>query len=193
MNHFKTATTYSYVAYRNKVTEDLTLQIENNSLEDAEIINYTKLNQSRMNRLDKTMQIDTDLKNMLQNLASTYTFYVISEGWCGDAAQLLPIINKITEATSNITLKIIFRDQNLEIMDQYLTNGSRSIPKLVIYNEKEEEIATWGPRPVEATQLVIDLKTQYGGITEEVKKKKKKWYNQDKGITTQNEIIALLK
>lgn len=193
MNRFKAATAYSYLEYRKIITEDLALQIEINNPDEAEIVNYTKLNQSRMNRLDKTMQIDTNLKNMLQNLASTYTFYVISEGWCGDAAQLLPIINKITEATSNITLKIIFRDQNLEIMDQYLTNGSRSIPKLVIYNEKEEEIATWGPRPAEATQLVIDLKNQYGGITEEVKEGLQKWYNQDKGITTQNEIIALLK
>ena len=89
---------------------------------------------------------------------------------------------------------MVLRDENDELMQQYLTNGGKSIPKLIAVSEDlEKELFTWGPRPAEAVQLVIDLKAKYGGITEEVKEALQKWYIEDKGISLQNEMIELIK
>ena len=117
----------------------------------------------------------------------------ISEGWCGDAAQLLPIFNKMALLAVAIDLKIVFRDENQELMNMFLTNGSKSIPKLLIL-EKEtlEVLKNWGPRPKGATQLIKSYKEQYGIIDETAKIELQMWYLQDKGLSTQKEIIDLM-
>lgn len=186
-----TTKTYNYKAYREKVTNDLKEKLAH-SPEDH-LVHYIQLNETRMNRLDKTIKITDEISDKLQQLTQSYTFYVLSEGWCGDAAQVLPVINKIAEATSNIDLKIIFRDENLEIMNQYLTNGTQSIPKLVIYDNNQEEIATWGPRPEPAAMIIINDKAKHGVVTDEGKMALQLWYTKDKGVTIQNEILSLLK
>lgn len=193
MNIFINTKTYNYVDYRKHVEHDLEIKLLSSDADKDEMIPYIQLNKSRMNRLDKTITLPEDVLSRLKALEHSYIFYVISEGWCGDAAQIVPIINVMVNAVPSIDLRIILRDDNLEIMDQYLTHGARSIPKLVIFDAQGNEVATWGPRPKAAAQLVIDLKEQYGGITQEVKEGLQKWYNTDKGYTTMTEILDLLK
>lgn len=193
MNLFTNAKWYSYVDYRNHVDQDLEKKLQTADAATDELVPYIQLNQSRMNRLDKTIALPEDVASRLNALEHKYIFYVISEGWCGDAAQIVPIINVMVNAAPSIDLKIVLRDNNLEIMDQYLTNGTRSIPKLVIFDTQGNEVATWGPRPKAAAQLVVDLKAQYGGITQEVVEGLQKWYNTDKGYTTMTEILDLIK
>ncbi|UYW01258.1 thioredoxin family protein [Flavobacterium agricola] len=185
------ATAFTYAAYREKVSQDLQYKLTHTP--DDALLPYTQLNETRMNRLDKTIVLTDEVRAKLQQLKQKYTFYVISEGWCGDAAQLLPVINKLVEGTDAIQLKIIFRDDNLDIMNQYLTNGSQSIPKLIILDDKDDEVAVWGPRPVPATELIQENKKQFGKVTDEGKAALQVWYNKDKGETTQKEIVALLK
>jgi hypothetical protein len=190
MSTLSTANTYSYEAYREKVSKDLHDKLQN--LPEDHLIQYIQLNETRMNRLDKTINLTDEVSLKLQQLKQKYTFYVISEGWCGDAAQILPVINKIASFTSLIDLKIIFRDENIDIMNQYLTNGTQSIPILVIFDANDNQIAVWGPRPKDAAAIIIEDKLKNGKVTDEGKTALQLWYTKDKGITIQNEIIALL-
>lgn len=156
-------------------------------------IEYTKLNQRRMKRWDKTFKISEDNLNALAKSNSKLTILAITESWCGDAAASLPIINKIAEANSNISLKVVLRDQSLDLMEAFLTNGTMSIPKLIIINEDDDEvIGEWGPRPSTATKMVQACKAEHGKLTEEFKQDLQLWYNKNKGENILTDFLALL-
>src|SRR5690606_18570796 len=132
--------------------------------------------------------------NTVNQLSEKQIWLVLSESWCGDAAQNVSVLAKIAAQNPLIDLRIVLRDDNDELMQRYLTNGGKSIPKLIaISDDFETELFNWGPRPAEAIQLVIDLKNKYGAITDEVKEALQKWYNEDKGISLQKEMIQLIK
>ena len=158
-----------------------------------EKINYTKLNLSRSKRLDKKGTINEAFQQRFKNTCEKQTWLAISEPWCGDAAQTLPFVNKIAELSENIDLKIVLRDEHTELMDQFLTNGSKSIPKLVILNDQFEVLAHWGPRSQAATKLVVDYKTEHGQLDDDFKKQLQVWYNKDKGESIVNELATIVK
>lgn len=185
---------FSYQEYRNHVTL-LSDEGKTTGHEQTEaLVNYTKLNESRLHRLDKTMVVVDEVKTFLENLDKDYTWLVISESWCGDAAQILPIINKMAEVSNKIDLRIVLRDDNDDLMNLFLTNGTRSIPKLIFIDKKTNEVINdFGPRPQEAKQLILDYKAEHGVVDETAKINLQKWYLNDKGISTQKEIVALMK
>lgn len=185
---------FSYQEYRNHVTL-LSNEGKTTGHEQTEaLVNYTKLNESRLHRLDKTMVVVEEVKTFLENLDKDYIWLVISESWCGDAAQILPIINKMAEVSDKIDLRIVLRDDNDELMNLFLTNGTRSIPKLIIIDKKTNEVINdFGPRPQEAKQLILDYKAEHGVVDETAKINLQKWYLNDKGISTQKEIVGLMK
>ena len=161
--------------------------------QSQDLIHYTELNEARMSRLDKKMVITDENIQKLLMLKKQYTWLVLSEGWCGDAAQLLPIINKMSSFSQHIELRIAFRDENEALMNMFLTHGNRAIPKLIVLNKDTEKVlGSWGPRPTGAAQLIKSYKQQYGVIDETAKKELQLWYLHDKGISTQNEIIELM-
>lgn len=184
---------YTYLGYRNLVTA-LVQEGKSTGNEQSEALtHYSELNEVRMNRLDKTIVITDEVKEQLSQLQSNYIWLVLSEGWCGDAAQLLPIMNKMAAFSENIDFKIVLRDENDELMNQFLTNGGKSIPKLLILDaETKKVLADWGPRPAGATKLIQDYKATHGIVDETAKTNLQKWYLQDKGISTQNEIMQLI-
>jgi hypothetical protein len=184
---------HSYLEYR-KLVSDLLLEGKSTGNEQSEDLkHYSELNETRMNRLDKTMKITEENSLKLKNLNSEYIWLVISEGWCGDAAQLLPIVNKMAIDSGKIELKIVLRDENDELMKLFLTNKNKSIP-IVIIVEKEtgSVLGKWGPRPKGATNLIMDYKKEFGVIDETAKTNLQLWYLHDKGISTQNELINLM-
>jgi len=126
---------YSYAEYRNHVTKLLADGLATGATQSEDLTHYTTLNEVRMNRLDKTVVIPDEIVDKLKNLDKDYTLLVISEGWCGDAAQIVPVINKMNQVTDKLNLRIVLRDDNAELMDEYLTNGGRSIPKLVLVDK----------------------------------------------------------
>ena len=126
----------SYSDYRRKVTQLLREGKSSGNEQSDELLHYSLLNETRMNRLDKTIHMGKANEQVLNSLRSNYYWLVLAEGWCGDAAQLLPIFNKMANATDKIKLKILFRDENEALMNLFLTNGSKSIPKVIIL-EKE--------------------------------------------------------
>ena len=146
-----------------------------------------------MKRLDKTTKISDETAQEIQKLATPQTWLVLTEGWCGDAAQNLPVIYKMAELNKNINLKLVLRDENLALMDLFLTNGGRSIPKLIALDADNNVIDTWGPRPKVATKMVADYKEKHGSLDPQFKEYLQVWYNKDKGLSTQEDFVSLIK
>lgn len=159
------------------------------------MLEYTKLNIQRTNRWDKRAVLGDELVETLGTLNKKQTWVVLTEGWCGDSAQILPFINKMAELSDKIELRIILREEHPEIMDLFLTDGkSRSIPKLIILDsETLEVLGDWGPRPgvVHSSYLAERNDVNVGGkiATQNLHL----WYARDKGKETQDEINTILK
>lgn len=184
----------SYLHYR-MIIKDLLKDGKSTGCQQSEALTkYSELNEVRMNRLDKTIVVSDEVTHALESLKGNYTWLVITEGWCGDAAQILPVLHKMTESTSTIFMKTVLRDENEKLMDQFLTNGARSIPKLIVVNNVDLEVkSTWGPRPEGASQLIKEYKETHGVIDETAKTNLQKWYLQDKGESIMNELVQLMK
>jgi hypothetical protein len=189
----KTNNWLSYKNYRQLIDDLLKEGKTTGANQSEDLLNYAKLNVARMNRLDKTIEISQELEKVVAQITSTQVWLVISEGWCGDASQIVPLFPKIAEMNSNIEVRFLLRDEHLPLMDQYLQNGkSRSIPKLVVANEQGEELFSWGPRPAAAQDLFNHLKANnasYDTIKEEIQR----WYTKDKTQNVQQELVSLLK
>ncbi|MGC1203561.1 MAG: thioredoxin family protein [Flavobacteriaceae bacterium] len=183
----------SYIAYRDLVKQ---LAEENsttgNDKTDA-LINYTKLNDKRMKRWDKTVKLSEESQKIIKEFNNSITWLVITESWCGDAAHIMPVLNKIAEANNNIDMKIVLRDENPALMDAFLTNGGKAIPKVImIDNESSEVINTYGPRPSEATSYVNKFKAINGALTPEFKEDLQHWYNKNKGQNIIEDVTKIL-
>jgi hypothetical protein len=146
-----------------------------------------------MQRVDKTVQLLPELLAALEQLPQRYVWLVITEGWCGDAAQIVPVLEAIAQAShGQLTTRYVLRDENLDLMDRYLTNGGRSIPKLVVLHaDTLTEAATWGPRPAPAQELFVRLKQEQVPY-EEFATQLHSWYAKDRTLSTQRELLALL-
>lgn len=161
-------------------------------IQSDEILNYSKLNDRRMARLHKTLKIDENSQNYIRNISKNQTWLLITESWCGDAAQTIPVIHKVAEASDFIDLKLAYRDENMELMNQFLTNGNQAIPKLIILDSNQQVLSDWGPRPKTATQMVNNYKTEHGALDATFKEMLQNWYNKDKGIDTLDDLNKLL-
>jgi len=157
------------------------------------LINYSKLNFARMKRILKTTPISATVTETTDCLTDKLTWIVLTESWCGDAAQNIPVFAKIAEANPNITLRILQRDENPELMDQYLTNGGKSIPKLICVDENLNELGTWGPRPKFLQNWLYEHKTNPKMSIDELKKEFQIWYTKDNGQTLQQEMVLSMK
>lgn len=160
--------------------------------QDAGLFEYAKLNIQRMERIYKTLVITDELADKVKAINEKQTWICITEGWCGDAAQSLPLFARLAELNSNITLKFVLRDENLDLMDRYLTNGGRAIP-VVIALQDGKELWKWGPRPA-SLQVVVDEFKQNPTVTfEELKTQLHTWYAKNKTLDQQNELLKLVK
>ena len=164
-----------------QLTEEETTQLAN-----------IKLNLHRMTRIEKHYQVAEELENLIQLIDTPQTWMIISETWCGDSAQNIPYIAKMAESNAKIDLKIILRDANPDIMDLYLTNGTRSIPIFIAYNENGKELFKWGPRPQEAKQLFTDLKAQ-GLEKPAILEKLHLWYGRNRGKNLEIELMEAIR
>ena len=184
---------HPYLEYR-KLVSDLLLENKSTGNEQSDdLTNYSTLNETRMNRLDKTMKITDENTLKLKSLKKEYIWLVISEGWCGDAAQLLPVVNKMVLESGKIDLRIVLRDENDDLMNLFLTNKSKSIPIVIIVDKQTGELmGHWGPRPKAAITLIQDYKKEFGVVDETAKTNLQLWYLHDKGLSTQKEIIDLM-
>jgi thiol-disulfide isomerase/thioredoxin len=182
----------SYEAYRALVDEHTANGTSTGPNQTEALSNYTMLNQRRLKRLDKTTKLHPEDMAAIESFKGDVSWLVITESWCGDAAQTMPVMQKIAQLSDGITLKVVLRDENLELMDAFLYNGGRSIPKLIAVDNTTGKIAgDWGPRPSVATKLVDDYKAEHGKLTPEFKQDLQVWYNKDKGQSTAQDLISL--
>ena len=184
----------TYSEYRKDIDRLIVEGKTTGNSQSDKLLDFTKLNVQRMNRLDKTIQLSEQAIAKLQNNSSTYVWLLIGDAWCGDCAQIIPVINKVTEASNNkISFKIISRDTFPELISSYQTNGANAIPKLLIIEaESLEEICTWGPRPKPAQDIMLNWKANKDIISwEDFEKDLHLWYAKDKGITIINELVNL--
>jgi len=155
------------------------------------MFNYGRLNRARMGRLEKTIELDDRTRARIAGLNADWIWLIITEGWCGDAAQNIPVIEKIAVTNPGIETRYILRDEYPELVDQFLTNGSRSIPKLIAVNRRSGEVlGTWGPRPRAAHDLFNEQKSS--GIDKDaIHENLQRWYLADRGRSVQSEIAEL--
>ena len=183
----------SYSAYRSLVAQ-LAKEGKSTGSEQTEALtNYTQLNDKRMKRWDKTLKFDDEAIAQILKVDQKITWLVLTESWCGDASPSLPVMHKISELNPNISLKIIMRDEHLDLMNQFLSNGAMSIPKLIAIDIiSGDVVGDWGPRSTAATKLVQDYKTEHGILTPEFKQDLQVWYNKDKGQSVLKDLLASL-
>ena len=153
---------------------------------------FGMLNLRRSDRILRTWTLPETLREALTAVREPQTWMVLTEGWCGDSAQILPIVALAAAENERISLRVLRRDDHLDVMDRHLTNGTRGIPKLVVFNADGEEIASWGPRPSGAAQLVLELKSA-GVAKDMLQEKLQLWYARDKGKEIAEELTALLR
>lgn len=182
---------YSYKAYQGLVEKLLEEGKSTTEGAGEDFVHYSKLGLQRMQRWDKRLELTEDQKNKIHQVAQKQIWIVLSEGWCGDAAHSLPVIHKLAEANENIDLKVVLREKNPDLMNDFLTNGGKSIPKMILYDpETKTVLGDWGPRPKPAQGIF--LKARENHIDFEVYEQDlQKWYNRDKGQTAIKEILDL--
>ncbi len=183
--YFETGITYE--EYRSESSQTLEAYAD-----DPKMKEYIAMNEHRMNRLDKHYSPSIEILNVLKNLSQTLNWLVISEHWCGDAAQNVPALYAIAAASEGkIKMRIVYRDKNLDLIDAHLTGASRSIPKLIQLDKDYHYISEWGPRPRVAQELVLTLRAN--PETRDIYANElHKWYGFNKSKALEGEITNLL-
>lgn len=176
----------SYQQYKQQMAQDLALNT------DLTIKEYIHLNQRRMHRVEKTYSISSELAQQVKNLKHKTYWLILTEHWCGDASQTLPALHAIAELSGGkIEMKLAYRDQNPELMNAYLTNETKSIPKLIQLDEHLNVTGIWGPRPSVAQKLVRELKSNpatAAGYANELHL----WYAKNKQQDLEKEVAQLI-
>ena len=152
---------------------------------------YIPMNQHRSSRLDRTFELSEDHIKLAQH-CSPRTWLVISEHWCGDASQIIPVMAKIAQASQGkLNFRLVYRDEVPELMQAHLTNGGMAVPKLIQLDENFELINDWGPRPKAAQEMVIKLKSDPETAANYIEELHK-WYAKDKQQSTVSELMELI-
>ncbi|WP_452229225.1 MULTISPECIES: thioredoxin family protein [unclassified Lacinutrix] len=187
------AKSISYSEYTTLVNDLVENKDTTGTDKSENLVEYTMLNAKRMKRWDKTLKVNEAVKEQIEKIDKKITWLVLTESWCGDAAHVVPVMQKVAELNPNINVKVVLRDENEALMNSFLTNGGKSIPKLIMVDETSGEVInTFGPRPSGATQLVNDYKEKHGMLTPEFKEDLQRWYNKDKGQNAVDDLVALL-
>lgn len=182
----------SYETYRREMkrkaeTEDPDALSER----DQKYLDYITLNDRRTDRVHEEYRPSDRLRALVEEIERPQTWLVITEDWCGDSAQVLPIIAEAAELNGAIDLRILPRDEHLELMDEYRTDGKRAIPKLVALDEDGTELFTYGPRPTPAAEL-FERRVEEGTPKKEVYRELQQWYNGDRGAAVDEELAATI-
>ena len=182
---------YTYGSYK-QILEEKINNYKPSGSKNERLVEFTKLNFLRMIRIEKTIIIKEEVILKIKSINRKIILLIIAEGWCGDVAQNLPVINAMAELNPNIELKIVFRDENPELMDRFLTDGTRSIPVVILLDkDKPEVLAKWGPRPSPAQDIMVKWKQRKDYDHDKAVKDIQLWYLEDSGNTIQEEFSGI--
>ena len=88
----------------------------------------------------------------LKALPEPLDVLVLGEDWCGDVINNVPILGKLAEASGKLNLHIFLRDQNDDLMDQYLNQGKyKSIPVFAFFDKNMQQRGVFIERPAAVT------------------------------------------
>ncbi|PVY43281.1 thioredoxin family protein [Pontibacter virosus] len=182
----------TYTQYR-ELIDTLLAENKTTGTDHSEaMVEYTRMNAQRMRRVEKTAELDDELVDMMLRVQNKMIWVIVTEAWCGDAAQTVPALIKIADASPLIDVKLLLRDEHPEVIDAHLTNGGRSIPKLIVLDaETMEELGTWGPRPAVAQELFMNMKARAVPYNEFVEKLHG-WYGRDRSKALLQEFKELI-
>lgn len=182
---------FSYPDYLKKIEEQL--HYIESSGDEKGYAKYYSINLKRIERLDKTFALTEEQKEKLNKVNADFKLLIISEGWCGDAAQVMPVVNVMMNEIG-VEQKIVLRDENSELMNEFLTDGAKSIPILIGVNNQGNEIFRFGPRPQHGMDLLKKHKENPQEYTDDqFHQDLQIWYNQDKGESIFNEFLCVMK
>lgn len=185
----------SYGDYRKQVDALVAEGKTTGAVQNEELLEFTKLNIQRMNRLDKTVTLDEQTLIQLDQLDHKYKWLLVGDAWCGDCAQIIPIINKMSQADGiHIDFRIISRDAVPGLIETINENKSRAIPKLIMMDADTYEILhTWGSRPLAAHEILLHYKANQNVMSKhDFEKELHLWYARDKGHNIMREVTALI-
>jgi len=185
---------FDYRSYRELIDALLLENKTTGSNHSESYLEYTRMNVRRMNRWDKITKLSPEIVKKIKEISEPQQWLVITEAWCGDAAQTIPYMVKLASENPLINISFILRDQYPEIMDAYLTEGARSIPKLIALDEDlSQEVFTWGPRPEFLQQRLRAFKQDPKGISgKEFSKGTHLWYAKDKNRSLERELFEII-
>lgn len=180
-----------YLAYHKSII-DQPVETVPAPYNNPDYYNYTKLNWSRTNRWLKHGVLNSEIIEAINHIQAPQQWIVITEPWCGDAAHSVPFLNMMVAINPLITVTYELRDAEPFRINSYLTRNGKSIPKLIIRDAQQNDLATWGPRP-EACQKIYDELTAQQADFETVKIALQNWYNSNNGEAIQQEMLVVLK
>jgi hypothetical protein len=184
---------WDYIGYRELVRKQVDEGRTSGLNQSEAYVYYTLLNHKRMRRWEKKLRGLQESQLGLAQLQGSWIWLVLTETWCGDAAPVLPIMEAFASSSASLELRICLRDEHPELMDRFLTNNARSIPKLLMIRPSDNRVvASWGPRPRDAARMVEEYRAEHGELTEELRVSLQKWYNTDRGESIIRELSVLL-
>jgi hypothetical protein len=185
----------TYPDYRDHLSELLAMGKTTGPNQSDFYVQFTQLNQSRMDRLDKRDRFIPEMVELLGQLKSPILMLAITEGWCGDAAQIIPLFYHLTKTSDQLDIKLVLRDEHPDLMNQFLTDGARSIPKIIFLDPTTKAVlGHWGPRPAVPQQMTMDYKhlPEPKPDYDTYQKELHLWYARDKTASTQLELVEVL-
>jgi len=193
----------TYPEYRQLIEHLLHQNKTTGSNHSAAMLHYTTMNVVRMDRLDKRAPISEAARQYLSTLDRPLIWLVLTEAWCGDAAQSIPVLQRLAHQSEQVELRLLLRDEYPSVMDAFLTNGGRSIPKLIVLDaETRYVLGTWGPRPAEAQRISDEGRAELAAIKDDQLRKEQfqklivtlqKWYARDKTRSIQREVLQVVR
>lgn len=160
------------------------------AIDYSRFVNESKANRGLWEGVYRTARIPEWAVRLACQRAGHARLLVILEDWCGDACSTVPILARLADEAHCLEMRMIRRDEHPEIMDRYLTDGTRSIPIVIMLDDEFRELGHWGPRPSELQQWVS---ANTGGMPKgEIYPHVRRWYAADRGTATLREVLALL-
>jgi hypothetical protein len=159
---------------------------------DLERLETAKINLQRSDRIFRTYQPSEKILDVMSQIHTPQVWMLISEVWCGDSAQSVPQIARIAMLSPAISLRILLRDEHPDIMDAYLTDGKRCIPKLMVFTPQGVELGRWGPRPRSAEEVFAQARAE--GLPKNLRLERLHlWYGRNRGAELDAELAGLLR
>ncbi|WNQ12435.1 thioredoxin family protein [Paenibacillus aurantius] len=82
---------------------------------------------------------------------------ILAADWCGDVVRNVPVVFRALE-NSGMPVEVLIKEENEDIMDQFLTMGGKSIPVVIFTDTGGFVLGQWGPRPEHVQAVMREFK-----------------------------------